>query len=205
MVEDFLSFWCLCVHVLYLIWNLVMLETYYVRISASHFYFYLALVLSHMLYGVDLYMIYMCIYVLFFMYILFCNRAPWMNSLTEWSNGPPYINIFEIKLKNIVDLWNLTHWGPVTHLGVSELTIIGSDNGLSSGRRQPIIWTNAGILLIRSLGTNFNEILIEIHIFSFKKIHVKMSSAKWRPFCLGLSVLNQCTQQCLGIGCQLGV
>ena len=45
---------------------------------------------------------------------------------------------------------------------VSKLTIMGSDNGLSPERRQPIIWTNAGILLIGPLGTNFNEILIEI-------------------------------------------
>ena len=28
-----------------------------------------------------------------------------------------------------------------------------------------IIWTNAGILLIGPLGTNFSEILIEIYIF----------------------------------------
>ena len=42
----------------------------------------------------------------------------------------------------------LTHWGRVTHICVSNLTIIGSDNGLSTGRRQAIIWTNAGILLI---------------------------------------------------------
>ena len=83
----------------------------------------------------------------------------------------------------------LTHWGRVTHIGVSKLTIIGSDNGLSPGRRQAIIWTNAGILLIGLLGTNFNEIFIEIHTFSFKKIHLKMSSRKWRPFCLGLNVL----------------
>ena len=51
-----------------------------------------------------------------------------------------------------------------------------------------IIWTNAGILLIGPLGTNFNEIVIEIRIFSFQKIHFKMSSAKWGPFCLGLCV-----------------
>ena len=60
----------------------------------------------------------------------------------------------------------LTHWGRVTHICVRNLTIIGSDNGLSPGRRQAIIWTNAGILLIGPLGTNFSEILIEIHIFS---------------------------------------
>ena len=52
-----------------------------------------------------------------------------------------------------------------------------------------IIWTNAWILLIGPLDTNFNEFLIEIDKFSFKKMHFKMSSGKWRPFCLGLNVL----------------
>ena len=33
----------------------------------------------------------------------------------------------------------LTHWGRVTHICVSKLTIIGSYNGLSPGRRQAII------------------------------------------------------------------
>ena len=41
-----------------------------------------------------------------------------------------------------------------------NLTIIGSNNGLSPGRHQAIIWTDAGILLIRTLGTSFSEILI---------------------------------------------
>ena len=86
----------------------------------------------------------------------------------------------------------LTHWGRVTHIYVSKLTIIGSDNGLSPDRRQAIIWTNAGILLIGPLGTNFSEILIGIQTFSFKKMRLKMSSAKWRPFCLGLNVLMSC-------------
>ena len=83
----------------------------------------------------------------------------------------------------------LTHWGRVTHICVSKLTIIGSDNGLSPGRRQAIIWTNDGILLIWTIGTNFSEISSEIHAFSFKKMHLKMESAKWRPFCHGLNVL----------------
>ena len=83
----------------------------------------------------------------------------------------------------------LTHYGRVTHICVAKVTIIGSDNGLSPGRRQAIIWTNAGILLIGPLvGTNFSEILIGT--FSFKKMHLKMSSAKWRLFCLGLNVLT---------------
>ena len=85
---------------------------------------------------------------------------------------------------------HLTHWGRVTHICVNKLTIIGSDNGLSPDRRQAIIWTNAGILLIGPLGTNFSEILIEIHALAFRKMHLKMSSGKWRPFCLGLNVLR---------------
>ena len=78
----------------------------------------------------------------------------------------------------------------MTHICVGKLTIFDSDNGLSPGRRQAIIWTNAGILLIGPLGTNFNGILIGIQTFSFKKMHLKMSSAKWRPFCLSLNVLK---------------
>ena len=84
---------------------------------------------------------------------------------------------------------NLAHWGRVTHICVSKLTIIGSDTGLSPGRRQAIIWTNAGILLIRPLGTNFSQILSEIHAFSFKNIHLNISSGKWQAFCLCLNVL----------------
>ena len=65
-------------------------------------------------------------------------------------------------------------------------------NGLSSGQRQAIIGTRAGILLIGTLGTNFNEILSRIQTFSGKKMYLKMSSGKWRPFCLSLNVLKQC-------------
>ena len=84
----------------------------------------------------------------------------------------------------------LTHWGRVTHICVGKLTIIVADNGLSPGRRQAIIWNNAVILLIGPLGTNFSEIDIEIRAFPLKKMHLKMSSAKWRLFCLGLNVLT---------------
>ena len=63
----------------------------------------------------------------------------------------------------------ITHWGRVTHICVSKLNVIGSDNGLSPGRRQAIIWTNTGILLIGAVGTNVSEILIRICTFSLKK------------------------------------
>ena len=52
---------------------------------------------------------------------------------------------------------------------------IGSDNGLSTGRRQAIIWTNAGILLIGTLETKFREVLIEIDTFSVKKMHFEIA------------------------------
>ena len=54
----------------------------------------------------------------------------------------------------------LTHWDWVTYICVKKLNIIGSDNGLPPGGRQAIIWTNAGILLIGLLGTNFCQISI---------------------------------------------
>ena len=84
----------------------------------------------------------------------------------------------------------LTHWGRVTQIYVSRVAVIGSDNGLSPGCRQAIICTNAVILLIRILRTNFRAILREIHTFSFKKMHLKMSSGRWQPFCLGLNMLT---------------
>ena len=67
--------------------------------------------------------------------------------------------------------------------------IIGSDNGLSPVRHQTINWTNAGILSIEPLGTNVSEILIEIQIFSFKKMHFEnivceMASIVSRPQCV---------------------
>ena len=98
----------------------------------------------------------------------------------------------------------LIHWGRVTHICVSKLTIIGLDNGLSPGRRQAIIWTNAGILLIQTSGTNFSEIIGEIHSFSFSKMYLNMSSAKWRLFGLGLNELSERWSLCRGSTVLLG-
>ena len=62
----------------------------------------------------------------------------------------------------VIQLIKLTHWDRVTYICVGNLTIIGSDNGLSFGRHQAIIGTNDGILLIGPLRKNFSEILIVI-------------------------------------------
>ena len=111
-------------------------------------------------------------------------------SCLSWGRIPttyPYFNIKRdltgmrihiIKIRRKLHHLFLTYWGRMTHICVSKLTIIGSDNRLSPGRRQAIIWTNSRILLIGPLGTNTGEILIEIYIFLFKKIHLKRSSGK---------------------------
>ena len=91
-------------------------------------------------------------------------------SLIQW----PLENKDELPLKSSNGVSNkylgyshITHWGRVTHICVSQLTIIGSDNGLSPGRRQAIIWTNAGILLIGPLGTNLSETPRFIHASTY--------------------------------------
>ena len=66
----------------------------------------------------------------------------------------------------------LTHEGRVTHICVSKLTIIGSDNGLSPDRRQAIIWTNAGILLIVGID----------HVFASGAVVGRATTHEWgRP------------------------
>ena len=103
----------------------------------------------------------------------------------------PLSNRYIVEWYNVNSIsCSLTHWGRVTHKCISKLTTIGSNNGLSPGWHKAIILTNNGILLIGPLGKNFSEILIKIYRFSFKKMHLKMSSGKWRPFCLGLNVLK---------------
>ena len=93
-----------------------------------------------------------------------------------------HCNVIILNLSKIE--WFVTH---------SNIIITGSDNGLAPGRRQVVIWTNAGILFIsvnrnRAKKKNFSEILSTIHTLSFRKMHLEMSSAKLR---LGIKVLRQ--------------
>ena len=126
-----------------------------------------------------------------------CMRWPWTvtSSWTHWLTRACLRSLCVAELDTpISKRWTgivvLTHWGRVTHICFGKLTIIGSDNGLSPGRRQAIILSNAGILLIRPKRTNFSEILNEIRTFSLKKMHLNVSSAKRRPYCLGVNVLT---------------
>ena len=97
-----------------------------------------------------------------------------------------FIHLYSVLVVLKVQQLVLNHWGQVTHVCVSKLTINGWDNGLLPGHHLAIIWTNVGILLNWTLRTNFSEILSEIHTFSFKKI----PSGQWQQFCLCLNVLN---------------
>ena len=89
--------------------------------------------------------------------------------------------------------------GVTSVVGVPSTHLVGSDNGLSPGRRQAIIWTNVGILSIEYLGTNISEILIKIRSFSlkekaFENVVRKMGAILSRP---------QCVNTCIGLK-QLG-
>ena len=108
------------------------------------------------------------------------------------SQETPQPSIIRISLKitylkfrsNLPEAKRLPNWGRETHINIGNLTITGSDNGLSPGRRPAIIWTNDEILLNGPLGTNFSEILIEIDTFSFNKMHLKVPSILCRPQCV---------------------
>ena len=122
---------------------------------------------------------------------LLCNDVShWLDTMPQF----PLIVYIHGKVRRFEASYVcFTHWG---------WDIIGSNNGLSPGRRQAIISTNAGILLTRTLGTNFSEILSEIHTFSFKKRPLKMTSGEWWPVCLGLNVLSKtCGVSTIPINC----
>ena len=119
----------------------------------------------------------------------------YVNVLARSYNSYPQV-VPHIGIREPGQCLTLTNWGRGTHLYVGEQPIIDSDNDLSPGQGQAITWTNAGILSTGPLGTNFSEILIEICTFSFKKMHLKMLSGKWRPSCPGLSVLTMIQGRC---------
>ena len=82
----------------------------------------------------------------------------------------------------------------MTHICVNKLAIIGSDNGLSPGRRQAIIWNNAGILLIGPLGTNFSEMQWN----AIENVVWKMEAILSRLQCVKAKIWP--SRHCLGLG-----
>ena len=77
--------------------------------------------------------------------------------------------ILNVRESMLVNAYSVTHWGRVTHIYFSKVTIIVPDNGLSPGLHQAIIWTNDGILLILIFGTNFSENFMWNYTFFIRK------------------------------------
>ena len=108
----------------------------------------------------------------------------------------------------------LTHWGRLTYICVSNLTIIGSDNGLShwSTPSQYQNQFNVGILLIPLLGANLSKTLIEIQIFWFKKciwkcrlrngVYFVLASMCWPHDVMGLLPHTQNCGLCMRRECR---
>ena len=100
------------------------------------------------------------------------SYSPRLHLSMNYTNGKPAATICSNRIPDV----QLAH----VRSRVSKLSMIGSDNGLSPGRRQAIIRTNSELMLIGPLGTNFSEILINSVTFSVKK-------------CLSLNVLRHRT------------
>ena len=108
----------------------------------------------------------------------------------RWANCWNKINVFII-VNWILPFWSkalVSHSCTINSSPPSAAYMhqwIGSDNGLSPIHHQSNICTNAGLLSIGPLETNFSEIWIKIKNFSFTKVHLKRASVKWWPFCPG--------------------
>ena len=113
-------------------------------------------------------------------------KDPWSARAIHWITGHNHLTSRDFQ--SLVPWW-CPRWIRCQRTRLNSLRPSDAYMRQQPGRRQAIIRTNTGILLIWPLGTNFSEISIDIQTFSFKKIHLKMSSGKWRPFCLGLNVL----------------
>ena len=80
----------------------------------------------------------------------------------------------------------LTHWCWMTHICISKIIIIGSDNGLSPSHYLNQCWNIVNWNIGNKLQWNCNR---NQYIF-IPEMHLKMSFVKWLPTYLSLNVLN---------------
>ena len=75
--------------------------------------------------------------------IFVCKIRVILTMLTKYKSAPDRVSRFDYKeIVFILPLWQwLTHWARMTHICVSKIVIIVSDNGMSPGRRNIIKWT----------------------------------------------------------------
>ena len=121
------------------------------------------------------------------------THVPWcMSGSLTCGDGENVPGIPGACAPTILRIWQEAH-SVLTHLLINasaNWVSIGSGNDLSLVRHQAINWTNAALVSIGPLWTNFTDTLIEIQMFSFKNTQLRMSSAKWRPFCARGDELN---------------
>ena len=98
----------------------------------------------------------------------------------------------------------------VTHICVSKINIIGSDNGLAPGGCQAVIWNNAGVSLNEPLRANFSEIFIifinfhSIKCIAFENVVCQTSAILSRPQCVN-SLCSMNHEIWTGVCCALCV
>ena len=136
--------------------------------------------------------------------VIITHTLELLSSLIYITQSTDYENfVKKWKKTNIKSEGNpLTHWGRVTHICVIKLTVIGSDNGLSPGRRQAIIWTNDGILFFSyfEIPNKFQWNLkrnssIFIHENAFANVVCAMAPILSRPQCITLTCHWPCGNQ----------
>ena len=97
--------------------------------------------------------------------------------------------IYDNDSDTLTTIWNTS----LTHLPQCRIWVsIGSGNGLSPVRRQAITWTNAELISIVTLGTNFREIRIKnTKCFAFMQCGWKYPLRKGIHFVQALLLSNQ--------------
>ena len=94
----------------------------------------------------------------------------------------------------ISDAWNNGH-----EVGIANLTIIGSDNGLAPCRRQAVIWTNHGISSTGPSGTNLSDTK------KCENVVWKIAAILSRPWCVNpldsLSMVGSLLMAMILYGC----
>ena len=91
--------------------------------------------------------------------------------------------------------WGTTSLYPQCMTNVLNFQTVNNWDIVSTFIRLPRMVLSTGFLYEKRI----NEILIEIHTFPFTKMRLKVSLAKWWPFCLGLIVLR-CVHRQFSVG-----
>ena len=117
-----------------------------------------------------------------------CACAPVILRIWQEAHGdhiPNVHNDHRFQLRTVQSRLALNHCDRVTHICVGSLAIIGSDNGLSPGRCQAIIWTNAGILLSgprnKCQWKLYRHRYIFIQEYAVENVAWEMAAISYRP------------------------